>query len=133
MRILIGAGAALLFASVAAAQTTTPATTPTPPSPPSACGDVPAAPSVPDPAHASVAQMTQANHAFEAWGTDARSKLQCRQAEVRALAAQLNGAETAYNAQVAAFTNTVNSWNAATVAFNQRNRPSHGAARPGAN
>ena len=120
MRTLIGAGAALLFASVAAAQTTTPAT-PTPPAPPSACGEPQAAPTMPDPAHASAAQMTRANQTFEAWATDTRSKLQCRQAEIRALAAQVNAAETAYNAQAATFSNTVSSWNAATTAFNQRN------------
>ena len=119
MRILIGAGAALLFASVAAAQTTTPAT-PAPPAPPSACGELQPAPTQPDPAHATAAQMTRANQAFETWSTDTRAKLQCRQAEVRALAAQVNAAETAYNAQAAAFTSSVNSWNAATTAFNAR-------------
>ncbi len=127
MRILIGAAAALLFAAVAAAQTTTPAT-PAPPVPPSACGEAQAAPTLPDPAHASAAQMTRANQTFETWATDTRSKLQCRQAEIRALAAQVTAAETAYNAQAATFSNTVNSWNAATTAFNQRNGASSGAS-----
>ena len=119
MRILIGAGAALLFASVAAAQPTTPGA-PTPPAIPSACGEAQAAPTLPDPAHASAAQMTRANQTYEAWATDTRSKLQCRQAEIRAVAAQVSAAETAYNAQAATFSNTVNSWTAATAAFNQR-------------
>ena len=121
MRILIGAGAALLFASVAAAQPTTTPAAPTPPALPSACGEAQAAPTLPDPAHASAAQMTRANQTYEAWATDTRTKLQCRQAEIRALAAQVNAAETAYNAQAATFSNTVNSWTAATTAFNHRN------------
>ena len=119
MRILIGAGAALLFASVASAQPTTPAS-PAPPALATACGDAQTAPTLPDPAHATAAQMTRANQTFETWATDTRSKLQCRQAEIRALAAQVSAAETAYNAQAATFSNTVNSWNAATTAFNQR-------------
>lgn len=127
MRILIGAAAALLFASVAAAQPTTPAT----PTPPSACGEPQAAPTQPDPAHASAAQMTRANQAFETWSTDTRAKLQCRQAEVRALAAQVNAAETAYNAQAAAFTSAVNAWNAATTAFNERNGSASTSGRSG--
>ena len=123
MRILIGASAALLFASVAAAQPT-PAT-PTPPAaPPSACGEAQPAPAVPDPAHTTAAQMTRANQSFEAWATDTRTKLQCRQAELRTLAAQVAAGESAYNTQAAAFTGTVNSWQSATTAFNQQ----HGAS-----
>ena len=120
MRILIGAGVALLFASVAAAQPTTPGA-PAPPAIPSTCGEPQAAPTLPDPAHASAAQMARGNQTYEAWATDTRSKLQCRQAEIRAVAAQVTAAEAAYNAQAATFSNTVNSWTAATTAFNQRN------------
>ena len=127
MRVLIGAAAALLFAATAAAQTgsTAPATsaTPTPPAPPSACGELQPAPPQPDPAHVTPAQMTHANQAYEAWGADMHAKLLCRQNEARALIAQAQAAQTAYNAQAAAFTNAVNSWNAVAAAYNAQ----HGA------
>jgi len=131
MRVLIGAAAALLFAASAAAQTgsTTPAT-PTPPAPPSACGELQPSPTFPDPAHATSAQMTHANQAYEPWATDTRAKLQCRQGELRALAAQVAAAEAAYNAQAAAFTSTVNSWQSATAAYNaQHGAGSHASQR----
>jgi hypothetical protein len=64
--------------------------------------------------------MTRGNQAFEAWSTDARAKLLCRQGEVRAMAAQTQAAEAAYNAQAASFTSVVNAWNAAAVAYNSR-------------
>ena len=53
--------------------------------------------------------MNNANRAFEAWATDTRTKLQCREAEVRALRAQSDAALAAYNAQAASFTSTVGS------------------------
>jgi hypothetical protein len=124
MRVLIGAASALLFAATAAAQTgsTTPAT-PAPPVPPSACGELQPAPPQPDPAHVTPAQMTHANQAYEAWGADMHAKLLCRQNEARALIAQAQAAQTAYNAQAAAFTSAVNSWNAVAAAYNAQ----HGA------
>ena len=73
---------------------------------------------MPDPAHATSAQMNHANQAFEAWATDTRAKLQCRQGEVRALEAQSQAAGAAYNAQAASFTSAVNAWNASTAAYN---------------
>lgn len=118
MKLLIGAGAALLFASVAAAQT--PPATPTTPAPPSACGEAAPAPAQPDMSHITSAQMTRANQAFATWSADARAKLQCRQNEVAALTAQARAAEAAYNAQAAQFNSAVNSWNAATTAYNAR-------------
>ncbi|MBI3439994.1 MAG: hypothetical protein HY054_15315 [Proteobacteria bacterium] len=129
MRVLIGAAAALLFAASAAAQTaSTPATPATPTPPPSACGETAAPPAQPDMAHVTSAQMTNANRDFEAWATDARAKLQCRQNEVRALAAQTAAAEAAYNTQAASFNTSVNSWNAATTAYNSQHARS---ANPG--
>jgi hypothetical protein len=53
------------------------------------------------------------------------AKLLCRQNEARALIAQAQAAQAAYNAQAAAFTNTVNSWNAVATAYNSQ----HGAAQ----
>lgn len=126
MKVLIGAAAALLFAATAAAQTT-PASpsAPTPPIPPSACGELQPTPVLPtDASHATAAQMAHGNQAYGPWATDTHAKLQCREAEVRALQAQANAAMAAYNAQAAAFTNTVNSWTAVTTAYNGQ----HGAA-----
>ena len=130
MRVLIGAAAALLFAASAAAQTASTPATPTPPAPPSACGEATPAPAQPDMAHVTSAQMNNANRAFEAWANETRTKLQCRQNEVRTLATQAAAAEQAYNAQAASFNTSVNSWNAATTAYNSQHARS---ANPGSN
>jgi hypothetical protein len=76
--------------------------------------------------------MNAANRTFDAWATDTRAKLQCRQAEVRALATQASTAEAAYNTQASSFTSTVNTWQAAAAAFNQQHsssssRSTHGS------
>jgi hypothetical protein len=62
--------------------------------------------------------MTRANQAYEAWGEDMHAKLSCRLNETRALIAQAQAAQAAYNAQAAAFTSAVNSWNAVAAAYN---------------
>ena len=130
MRVLIGAAAALLFAASAAAQTGTAApATPTPSAPPSACGEASPPPGQPDMAHVTSAQMNNANRAVEAWANDARAKLQCRQNEVRTLAAQAAASEQAYNAQAASFNASVNSWNATTTAYNSQH--ANRSANPG--
>jgi len=64
--------------------------------------------------------MNRTNQAYAAWSADMHAKLACRLNETQALAAQARAAEAAYNAQATAYTSTVNSWTAATTAYNAR-------------
>jgi hypothetical protein len=129
---MIAATAALFLASAAAAQTPTapvepaPATTAAPP--PSRCPDFPPDPNLPDGATTrSRQEMNRGNDAYQAWGQQMQSVLECRRTEAQELRAAAQAAvahaETRvneFNSAVARLTAVGNAWQAEAAEFNAR-------------
>ncbi|MGQ0533207.1 MAG: hypothetical protein ACT4OF_11035 [Caulobacteraceae bacterium] len=96
MRLVLAAAAFAAFSVCAQAQETTTPATPAPPIPPSACAAFVAVPAPPDGATATAAQIREAVAGFEAWRTTTQTTMDCRAAEVRALAAQTEARRNEY-------------------------------------
>lgn len=127
MKVLIGAAvAALLFAGSAVAQTTT-----APTLAPSRCGEAPVAPQLPDGAHATSAQMTAGNAAYDTWAHAMQANVQCRRAEAEELRAQADARTNEYNGFAGALNQTVANWQAEVAEYNARGTQSGGRRERG--
>lgn len=134
MKLVLAAGAALVFsfgaASLAQAQSTTtppstvPAPTP-PPVPPSRCPAFPPDVTLPDGAATTTneADMRRADEAYQAWGRTTQTVLECRRVEAEELLAAARAHSVRvqeYNAQASRLNQVGQSWATEVAEYNQR-------------
>jgi hypothetical protein len=129
MKAFVGAAlAALLLASPAIAQYTTPPTS-TATAGPSQCAAAPEAPSMPDGASANRAAMVAANERFTAWVAASQTYLECVRLEADAAAATYTARRDTYNTGRDSLRTAVESWTAETAEFNSRSGQGPSRAR----
>lgn len=114
MKLLIGAAVVALLAASPAFAQTAPAGAPN-------CSGFDAAPSnLPDGASASASRMSEGREQIVQWQTARDARLAQCLAEINAVRAALNAAETAYNQAVAEKNAVITAWAAETEEFNAR-------------
>lgn len=126
MKVFAAALAALMLVSTASAQTTpaTPPSAPQPPIPASRCPDFPPNPTLPDGATARNSREMQAGEtAYQAWGQQMQSVLDCRRAEAEELLIQARTHEARvreFNDAVSRLNSVGQAWQAEAAEYNGR-------------
>jgi hypothetical protein len=125
MKVLLGAGAALLmFAAIASAQTPTPEPAPNPAIQVAAsqCAAQPPDPAIPDGATADGASMEVANTLYMAWATNMQSITACRRAEYETALATARVRRDEHNAIAEKLNTVTQSWTAESTEYCARPR-----------